>query len=252
MPNWCDNAGFIQVTDRTTERGREIFEKLAKHGREANWFSTVMPVPAEMHLGLGCTSGNREYMSLDWLRANSKFAGDFGAFTKDDENTRGEFKPSQEYTDYLKRTFGATDWYHWSVKNWGTKWDVELTNNYVYDHSPDTLHFFFSSAWGPPVEFFTWLSKEELDWSLDYIEPGNCFAGTASYIDGESSHTEYTDEDMILFGIDHFGMEIEFFTSVENYDSFDEYTANHKHGERVTEFVIGYYALRAEHAEQRP
>ena len=255
MPNWCDNQGFIRMTERTTEKGREIFKKLAEHGTREGWFSTVYPPPAEMHTGIGSAMGRNEYMSLDWLRANSAFEGDFGVFEGEPgEHGLGKnFKPTNEYLDYLRQTFGATNWYDWSVRHWGTKWDVELSANTVDVNDPNTLHFFFSSAWSPPIEFFSWISEEELEWSLDYIELGCWFAGHAecTSVSGES-HTNFAGEGIILFAVDRFDMEIEHLTRVEDYESFEEYQAEHKHGPRVMEMVLGYYAAVAEHAAQTP
>lgn len=254
MQNWCDNAGFIQITDRTTEKGREIFKKLAEHGTNPGWFSAVYPPPAEMYTGIGHAQGRAEYMSLDWLRANSQFTGDFGTF----EGEPGKhgfgrtFYPTEAYLDYLRQTFGATNWYDWSVRNWGTKWDVELSSSYVYDTDPNVLHFQFSSAWSPPVAFFQWLSEEELDWGLDFIELGCWFAGTVEYVNGDAAEIDFSGEDVILFAIDHFDMAIEFLTRVDDYESFEDYEANHKHGPRVTELVRNHYLALAENTAQIP
>lgn len=40
---------------------------------------------------------------------------------------------------------GYSDWYHWSIANWGTKW-----NSYSYGDSRDDLEVFFQTAWDAP------------------------------------------------------------------------------------------------------
>jgi hypothetical protein len=74
--------------------------------------------------------------------------------------------------------YGKNTWYHWCIKHWGTKWDVQAT---LRNESPDFLVYRFQSAWSPPV---AWLKKVARDFprlrfTLIYDEPGMGFAGTA-------------------------------------------------------------------------
>ena len=40
---------------------------------------------------------------------------------------------------------GYSDWYHWSIANWGTKW-----NSYSYGDSRKDLEVYFQTAWDAP------------------------------------------------------------------------------------------------------
>ena len=54
--------------------------------------------------------------------------------------------------DYIKR-FGANNWYDWSVKNWGTKWNS-------YENTSDGKgSFTFETAWSHPDVIIEKLSK---------------------------------------------------------------------------------------------
>ncbi|MCB9423183.1 MAG: hypothetical protein H6667_25520 [Ardenticatenaceae bacterium] len=64
------------------------------------------------------------------------------------------------------------NWYDWSVKHWGTKWDVtEVT---LVNKSDECLVYHFLSAWNPPE---AWLIRAaqtfpNLQFQLTYIVEG--------------------------------------------------------------------------------
>ena len=63
---------------------------------------------------------------------------------------------------------GHTNWYDWSVANWGTKWDVECHLEFI-DNGDGTacITGWFDSAWAPPLEAMQTLAD---DWDSCYIE----------------------------------------------------------------------------------
>jgi hypothetical protein len=80
--------------------------------------------------------------------------------------------------------YGHLHWYDWAIENWGTKWDV--SNEHVYEtthgYVPGVFNkfsFAFDTAWGPPEQWITSLSKEcpDLRFRLEYYELGCWFAG---------------------------------------------------------------------------
>jgi hypothetical protein len=90
----------------------------------------------------------------------------------------------------LMEKYGATDWYDWSVKNWGTKWDVE-PDGYTRPN-PNTLSVAFETAWGPALQFYEHLETLGFTVEAMYYEPGMAFAGI--YTDGV--HDAYNLVDM--------------------------------------------------------
>lgn len=241
MPNWCSNNGYIKLPRDASPEAREAFKKLAENKAEAGWFANVLPCPPEMNLGCGSTVARAEYANLSWLKANSKFTGDFGTFETlhyKDGGSSTEFTPSEAYLQYLQDTFGAIDWYEWNIVNYGTKWDVEVELSEPYndridvnqaeaDACEDTIDFTFGSAWSPPLEFFRWLANEYgIHYMLRYSEPGCCFGGISSF-DGILREKHAEGDAYLLLRILDFNEPIQHVIDLESYDSFEEYRDAH-------------------------
>ena len=96
-------------------------------------------------------------------------------------NTTAPVREVNAETNALKEKYGAADWYEWSVKNWGTKWDVE-PDGYTRPN-PNTIQMGFETAWGPALEFYNTLEALGFTVEAMYYEPGMAFAGI--YKDGE-------------------------------------------------------------------
>jgi len=84
---------------------------------------------------------------------------------------------------HLQDQYGSIDWYDWSVKNWGTKWnaiDTDIQENIL----------FFSTAWSPPLPFVQAASKmfPRLTFELEYKEEGDGFFGVSAFQAGEQTH----------------------------------------------------------------
>ena len=98
-----------------------------------------------------------------------------------------------------KRLYGAEDWYHWHINNWGTKWDCSSTCVTQLDDT--NLNVQFHTAWSPPVEWFEKVIPMYplLHFDLIFDEEGQQFCGrmTGAYgeYDLEIGEPYYTDED---------------------------------------------------------
>lgn len=85
----------------------------------------------------------------------------------------------------LKR-YGETDWYEWSIKHWGTKWNG-------YETVVDCCGIEFQTAWSTPVPVFVELSKrlKNIVITVNYADEdigSNC--GTLEILNGEVSQFE--------------------------------------------------------------
>jgi hypothetical protein len=84
---------------------------------------------------------------------------------------------------------GFTNWYDWSVANWGTKWDIEDEGLEFTDNGDGTssISGHFESAWAPPIEAYNKFLDDMDGCSIEatYHEPGMDFLG--EYIDGEDN-----------------------------------------------------------------
>jgi len=99
--------------------------------------------------------------------------------------------------------FKTNDWYSWNVRNWGTKWDVAVSNDEEY---PDTelleyksegednwVIYRFNTAWSPPMPAIEKLSKlvPNCVVTLEYEEEQG-WGGEAEFVNGEmTSESSY-------------------------------------------------------------
>jgi len=87
---------------------------------------------------------------------------------------------------------GYTNWYDWSVANWGTKWDINNEGIEFEDNGDGTAQIagWFESAWAPPIEAYNTFIEDMDGCSLvaDYHEPGMDFAGF--YDNGDDEYME--------------------------------------------------------------
>tara|TARA_R100001530_G_C4306335_1_gene151775 strand:- start:75 stop:503 length:429 start_codon:yes stop_codon:yes gene_type:complete len=51
-----------------------------------------------------------------------------------------------------ERKYGKNNWYHWSIENWGTKWNSCSTM--VERLSPTEVFYQFDTAWSPPLRIW--------------------------------------------------------------------------------------------------
>ena len=52
---------------------------------------------------------------------------------------------------------GAKDWYDWSIRNWGCKWEPSLNH---WDHWDDSMELDFETPWSPPEPWIHAVSKK--------------------------------------------------------------------------------------------
>jgi hypothetical protein len=94
-------------------------------------------------------------------------------------------KPTDLETYRLQRdfsveemSFAGNNWYDWNVRNWGTKWDVAVSDEEKYmdtelmEEGEGFLAYRFNTAWSPPAEAITKLSIQypTLNFNLSYEE----------------------------------------------------------------------------------
>lgn len=83
----------------------------------------------------------------------------------------------------MPKEFLATDaWYHWRIKHWGTKWDVnsDCDGSRIHDNDdPALLDYTLETAWAPPVAWLRAVSEKypDLTFHMAWVEGGCCFSG---------------------------------------------------------------------------
>tara|TARA_R110000868_G_scaffold409807_2_gene696094 strand:- start:2206 stop:2904 length:699 start_codon:yes stop_codon:yes gene_type:complete len=95
-------------------------------------------------------------------------------------------KTDEQIAELVKK-YGATDWYDWSIKNWGCKWDARDIE--IEESGDDNLlYLIFNTPWSPPIGFYNKFAKEyKLEMLATYTEESMDFCGRfkSSVVRGE-------------------------------------------------------------------
>lgn len=76
------------------------------------------------------------------------------------------------------------DWYHWNIREWGTKWEVDEA---VATQSSGELRYEFATAWSPPIPALNKLAAQypNVVMTARFLDEGHCFAGEAHWRNGK-------------------------------------------------------------------
>lgn len=125
------------------------------------------------------------YLSIEGNNDTKKLIMEF---VKSEENAF-DFDKIVPMPDYIyrgvvgereRKIYGENNWYDWSVKNWGTKWnsaDVEIWDDEIQ----------FQTAWSPCDPVIAALAEKfpTMRFTYTFYEPGMCFCGKRVYENGE-------------------------------------------------------------------
>ena len=172
MPNWVINYLTVRTEDKDLIIGAD---------RDVD-FETLMPMPEMLH---NTISGGHieECMAYQYLNTHTKekfvnssyFRNNYAGLTKtmgkremkakllesigDDprmydseffdgkEHKHTPEEVGQYYLD-LDKVYGCHNWYDWSIRNWGCKWNA--CNSDIVSEDDKTICFQFDTPWGCP------------------------------------------------------------------------------------------------------
>jgi hypothetical protein len=111
---------------------------------------------------------------------------------------------TQETYDTLMKEHGVSNWYDWSVLNWGTKWDcydVREWNIAVADEEM-TATIYYETAWSPATQLWLTVSKQypTLTFFHEFADEGGGFLGDETIHNGtvvEENEYEWDEDDGI-------------------------------------------------------
>jgi hypothetical protein len=169
MPNWCYNNLSVYSDNK------EKLEEVRKAFCEDKLLDYLVPMPEELK--------NQGFDSLSE-------------------------KEQERLEQHNIALYGSRDWFYWTNRNWGTKWDVGAedskaleSNDYAVleniDISKDFKYFLklsFDSAWGPPREAIQKLHDHDAEFVLTYYEGGIGFCGILSSNDEDEWDTSEAPE----------------------------------------------------------
>ncbi len=170
MPNWCDNSLRVWFDERSAKQV-DYIKRMMKACDEGKLLNFLVPMPAHQP---------------DITKPNPFYAT--GPLGNTEEKLYGE----------------NNCWYHWSIDNWGTKWEAD---GVAYDLSEGMLAISFATAWSPPTEAIKGMLGKVSSFMLMYYETG---AGYYGYADSYGDHSKdlyiddtlnRADENVLLEGL---------------------------------------------------
>jgi len=111
---------------------------------------------------------------------------------------------TQDTYDTLMKEHGVSNWYDWSVLNWGTKWDcydVREWNIAVADEEM-TATIYYETAWSPATQLWLTVSQQypTLTFFHEFADEGGGFLGDETIHNGtvvEENEYEWDEDDGI-------------------------------------------------------
>ena len=145
-PDYCGEEEFLDTCDKQ----RQHFS-----------FRSILPMPKELE---HTSSPARIFETED--EVDEYIKGRLGYRDNQLARQYATGAMTREYSDFLKQTYGANNWYDWSNDNWGTKWDA--SNPFLEDDGW-MLRYEFETAWGPPEPICYFLRDKFPDVSISWF-----------------------------------------------------------------------------------
>ena len=92
------------------------------------------------------------------------------------------------------------DWYHWNVRNWGTKWDIHIDPDFIpkFEQNNNGEWYFnwnFDTAWSPAEPAYYAMAERfpNLTFEYEITEEANFYAGKLFFENGELVSEHWVD-----------------------------------------------------------
>jgi hypothetical protein len=153
MPNWVYNGLTIEGN---TEQVKSLIKQMNKP-----FIYSITPVG-----DLAYDVKQTKYINPIFAFHNIYSYVDHGV-TDEQYHSQPPRKDSESFADWMK--FESNDWYNFNNREWGTKWDVAVSEDNQY---PDTtieeaangenyvVHYNFNTAWSRPLPAIQKLSAQ--------------------------------------------------------------------------------------------
>jgi hypothetical protein len=186
MPNWVYNSLSVSGDE---EELTKLVNKMNKSFESNHWQLNKMG----------------EYVEETTIYSNPVFSfrNIICPTDLDSYNTKPEFNKvtGNVMADLIEGIATGEDWYHWNLRNWGTKWDVAVADDFEYSEtkmeqqSSTDLIYYFNTAWSPvDSRMLTILSEEFPTIEFDYYwEEEQGWGGEADISNGMFSITKEWD-----------------------------------------------------------
>lgn len=199
MPNWVFNS--LAVSGDKSELNKmieQLNQPFVKHFPEHKFENgEIVWVADEQHYD------NPVFAFWNILKPT-----DLEAYYGDEVYKKTNLPTDEFMAEFVRSMREDNDWYHWNCRNWGTKWDVAVSNGDEYADTQlewtgdEDVLIRFNTAWSPVHQVLIKLSEQypTLDFDYEYEEEQG-WGGSATFKAGEevtsgeydipSSHADY-------------------------------------------------------------
>lgn len=237
MPNWYENRLEVFINETDVDIKNTIVRHIIRFDKKTNEyaldFNLLIPKPNEVDIE--CSSigiSSYELLQSPQEILDSLLTDEFIAKHITEDNVKGlrlslfsreghwslkdfiewlkanpheqyywgyDFALGQVYINNLQK-YGVTNWYDWSYKYWGVKWNA-LSQYCDYEEGHNSFYVDFDTPWNPPVQWFETLIETftlyNVSFKLTYFEPGIFFAGVLSSEPTECCYYQNTDTEQM-------------------------------------------------------
>lgn len=214
MPNWVFNSLVVSGEQSQLEKMMaQLNQPFEKHFPEAKFNQEtkewehfpdvqVYDNPIFAFWNIVKPTDLEAYYEKDVLKGNANIKKD----------ADGKFDNDSFMEEFVRSMRDDQDWYHWNVRNWGTKWDIGVPNGQEYSDTQvqitddNDVMYHFQTAWSPVGEVLMKLSEMYPSLNFDYeYEEEQGWGGTCTFKGGvdiacdqwdiPESHSDYKDRD---------------------------------------------------------
>ena len=183
MPNWVFNS--LVVSGEKSELDKmvaQLNQPFVKHFPEHKFENgEIVWVADEQH-----------YDNPVFAFWNIVKPTDLEAYYGEEVYKKTNLAPEEFMQEFVRSMSEDNDWYHWNCRNWGTKWDVAVSNGDKYADTRITLNddgsvmYHFNTAWSPVGEALIKLSEMFPTLEFDYeYEEEQGWGGKCTFVGGE-------------------------------------------------------------------
>lgn len=154
MPNWTQNTLRAEGPEAAVRASIDAIKGLS----DPIDFDRIIPMPPLLrHTSSGrCQFAGKDYTT--WFVENP-----------DADLEERKERPFTDAEQAALKDIGYTDWYSWSIRNWGTKWNA--CHQEILEHRPADgfVEFRFETAWSMPQpiaeKLFEMFPALEISWT---------------------------------------------------------------------------------------
>ena len=182
MPNWCNNSVIVSAK---TEAELVEFLDFCDQPHTSNHIDWKTNEPVNDTNAKGVFWNFITPTDLE-----TYFGGDTMSKASTSENVMATI---------AEEMATGMDWYHWNVRNWGTKWDITLERDEIMiDRNNDGdfyFHWYFDTAWSPAEPAYHAIAKRfpNLEFNYEITEEANFYAGILVFKNGELLSEQWID-----------------------------------------------------------